>query len=183
MPLEKFLEYINNKKTFFIAAAVFILPFILLSFWSFPAADDYMIINKKNQFSFWQLQQNIYQNWTERYFATFISSIFSYNGFLYSHYYLHSLLLLLFTIFSWLFCLNQINKYLLSGRLSFSGLVLISLLLLILEINIIPEPVTTFYWFSSAVTYQLPLIILIFLAGIIIKSLFASFNIFQQADY
>lgn len=177
MSAATFSKYINNKKTLFWAAIVYILPFILFSFWSFPAADDYMIIVKRSGFTFWQLQQNIYQNWTGRYFATFISSAFSYNGFLYSHYYLHSILLLSFTIFSWLFCLIQINKYLLSARLSFFGLVLISMLLLIAEINIIPEPVTAFYWFSSAVTYQTPLIIMIFLAGIIIKSSFVPFNI------
>ncbi|HEX8677743.1 MAG TPA: hypothetical protein VF700_11015, partial [Segetibacter sp.] len=64
----------------------------------------------------------------------------------------------------------------LNNTLSQSSLVLLSLLLLILEINIIPEPVTAFYWFSSAVTYQLPLIIMVFLTGIIIKLLFASVN-------
>ncbi|MEJ7678912.1 MAG: hypothetical protein WKG06_13870 [Segetibacter sp.] len=131
-----------------------------------------MIIDKRSQFSFWQLQSTVYQNWSGRYFATFISSIFSYSGFLYSHYYLHTILLLSLTVVSWLFCLRQINKYLLYNRLSLSSLVILSLLLLVVEINIIPEPVTAFYWFSSAVTYQLPLILIILLTGIIIKLLF-----------
>lgn len=170
------LTYINNKKFLFVAAAVFILPFIVFSFWNVPSADDYMIIDKKNQFSFWQLQSSVYHNWTGRYFATFVSSVFSYSGFLYSHYYLHTILLLSLTVFSWLFCLMQINRYMLSDAVSLSSLVLLSLLLLIAELNIIPEPVTAFYWFSSAVTYQLPLIIIIFLAGIIIKLLFTSSN-------
>lgn len=166
------LTYFNNKKTLFAAAIIFIFPFILFSFWNVPSTDDYMIIAKKNQFSFWQLQSNIYHNWTGRYFATFVSGLFSYSGFLYSHYYLHSILLLLLTIFSWLFCLNQINNHLLNNKFTFSSLAFFSMFLLIAEINIIPENVTAFYWFSSAVTYQLPLIILIFLAGIIINSLF-----------
>jgi len=170
------LTYINNKKFLFVAVAVFILPFILFSFWNVPSADDYMIIDKKSQFSFWQLQSSVYHNWTGRYFATFVSSAFSYSGFLYSHYYLHSLLLFSLTVFSWLFCLIQINRHLLSEQISLSSLAILSLLLLIAEINIIPEPVTAFYWFSSAVTYQLPMIILIFLAGIIIKFLFTSSN-------
>ncbi len=168
--------HINSKKVLYGAIILFILPFILFSFWNFPSADDYMIIDKRSQFSFWQLQSNVYQNWTGRYFATFISSIFSYSGFLYSHYYLHTLLLLSLTVFSWLFCLRQINKYLLYDRLSLSSLVILSLLLLILEINIIPEPVTAFYWFSSAVTYQSPLVLIILLSGIIIKLLFSSYN-------
>lgn len=167
---------INNKRVLISAIAVFILPFIIFSFWNFPSADDYMILVKRGQLSFWQLQSSVYQNWTGRYFATLISSIFSYSGFLYSHYYLHAILLLAFTVFSWLYCLIQVNKHLLSARLSLSTLTVLSLLLLILEINIIPEPVTAFYWFSSAVTYQLPLIILIFLAGIIIKILFTATN-------
>jgi hypothetical protein len=170
------LKSVNNKKVLFGAIIVFIIPFVLFAFWNFPSADDYMIINKRSQFSFWELQSDVYQNWSGRYFATFVSCLFSYSGFLYSHYYLHTLLLLVFTVFSWLFCLTQINKYLLNNTVSQSSLVLFSLLLLILEINIIPEPVTAFYWFSSAVTYQLPLIIMVFLAGIIIKLLFASVN-------
>lgn len=174
MPAKALLTYINNKKVLFSAIIVFIVPFIIFSFWNFPSADDYMIIDKRSLFSFWELQKSVYQHWTGRYFATFISSIFSYSGFLYSHYYLHTILLLFFTVFSWLFCLRQINRYLLNEVLSLSSLVILSLLLLIAEINIIPEPVTAFYWFSSAVTYQLPLIILIFLAGIILKLLFTS---------
>lgn len=175
MPAASFVTKINNKKVLFSAIAVFIFPFILFSFWNFPSADDYMIIDKRSEFSFWELQSSVYQNWTGRYFATFISSIFSYSGFLYSHYYLHTILLLLLTVFAWLFCFKQVNKYLLREALSLSSLALLSLLLLILEINVIPEPVTAFYWFSSAVTYQLPLIILIFLAGIILKLLFSPF--------
>ena len=168
------LTYFNNKKTLFAAVTAFIIPFILFSFWNVPSADDYMIIAKKNQFSFWQLQSSVYHSWTGRYFATLVSSLFSYSGFLYPHYYLHSLLLLLLTIFSWLFCLKQINRHLLAAPISLSSLVILSLLLMIAEINIIPEPVTAFYWFSSAVTYQLPLIIMIFLAGILVNLLFTS---------
>ncbi len=176
MPAKTLLNYFNNKKVVFSAIIVFIIPFIIFSFWNFPSADDYMIIDKRPQLTFWQLQISVYNHWTGRYFATFISSVFSYSGFLYSHYYFHTLLLLLFTVFSWLFCLIQANKYFLKERLSLSSLVLLSLLLLIIEINVIPEPVTAFYWFSSAVTYQLPLIILIFLTGIVIKLLFTSLN-------
>jgi hypothetical protein len=176
MPAKELLKYINNKKLLFSAIAVFISPFIVFAFWNFPSADDYMIIDKRNQFSFWELQKSVYQYWTGRYFATFVSSIFSYSGFLYSHYYFHTILLLVFTVLSWLFCLIQVNKHLADCRFSLSGLIMVSLLLLILELNIIPEPVTAFYWFSSAVTYQLPLIIMIFLAGITIKMLFAPFS-------
>jgi len=176
MPSASFVSKINNKKVLFGAIAVFIFPFIIFSFWNFPSADDYMIIDKRGEFTFWGLQHSIYQNWTGRYFATFISSIFSYSGFLYSHYYLHTILLLFLTFFAWFFFLKQVNKYVLKHNVSSTSLVLLSLLLLIVEINVIPEPVTAFYWFSSAVTYQLPLVIFIFLAGIIVNLLFVSPN-------
>jgi hypothetical protein len=172
MSADALLKSVNNKKVLFGAIIIFFIPFILFSFWNFPSADDYMIIDKRIQFSFWQLQSSVYHHWTGRYFATFISSVFSYSGFLYSHYYLHSILLLLLTVLSWFFCLRQINRHLLFNQLSLSALALVSMLLLVLEINIIPEPVTAFYWFSSAVTYQLPLILIILLSGIIIRLLF-----------
>jgi hypothetical protein len=63
----------------------------------------------------------------------------------------------------------QINKFLLNERLSLATLIIVSLLLLIYEINIIPEPVTAFYWFSSAITYQVPLILLVLFIGFIAK--------------
>jgi hypothetical protein len=103
MPATELLKYISNKKVLFSAIIVFIIPFVLFAFWNFPSADDYMIINKRSQFSFWELQSDVYQNWSGRYFATFVSCLFSYSGFLYSHYYLHTLLLLVFTVLSWLF--------------------------------------------------------------------------------
>src|SRR3954468_10652513 len=107
MPQATFLKYLNNKKVLFSAILIFILPYILFAFWNFPAADDYMIIDKRSEFSLWGLQNFVYHNWIGRYFATLVSSIFSYSGFLYSHYYLHPLLLLLFTFLAWLFCLRQ----------------------------------------------------------------------------
>jgi hypothetical protein len=45
----------------------------------------------------------------------------------------------------------------------------VSLLLLVFQINIIPEPVTAFYWFSSAITYQVPLILLVLFIGMLAK--------------
>jgi hypothetical protein len=167
-------RFINNKKFLLAAVFIFFLPFLLFCFWNVPSADDYMILDKKQQFSFWGLQSWVYHTWTGRYLATFISTAFSYSGFLYSHYYVHTILLLSFTVLSWFFLLKQLNRHFVNRQYSFSSLLLASLLLLILEINIVPEPVTAFYWFSSAVTYQLPLILLIFLAGTISRLFFNS---------
>lgn len=161
--------YFNNRKVLFFALVIFFIPFVLFSFWNVPAADDYMILDKKQLFDFWRLQQWVYCTWSGRYFSTFVSTVFSYSGFLYRHYYLHTLLLLIATIIAWLFLLKKVNKHLLSNQLSQVSLLLASMLLLVLEVHIIPETVTAFYWFSSAITYQVPLIILLFLAGIIIE--------------
>jgi hypothetical protein len=73
MPATELLKYISNKKVLFSAIIVFIIPFVLFAFWNFPSADDYMIINKRSQFSFWELQSDVYHNWSGRYFATFVS--------------------------------------------------------------------------------------------------------------
>lgn len=166
------LKFTNNKKFLFSAVVIFFTPFLLFCFWNVPSADDYMILYKKQEFSFWGLQNSIYHTWSGRYFSTFVSTAFSYSGFLYSNYYLHTILLLLFTVLSWIFLLKQVNKNALSNQLSFTAILLTSLILLILEVNIIPEPVTAFYWFSSAITYQLPLILLVLLAGLICKLFF-----------
>lgn len=162
---------INNKKFLVAAVVLFFIPFIIFSFWNFPSADDYMILDKSKEFGFWELQSWVYHTWTGRYFSTFVSAAFSYNGFLYLHYYLHSTLLLLCTFLAWLFTLSQLNRSVLSHHFTPFTLALISSFLLIIEINVIPEPVTAFYWFSSAVTYQLPLILLVLLIGVLTRVL------------
>lgn len=167
------LKFINNKKFLFFAVVVFLLPFILFCFWNVPAADDYMIFSRSLQYSFWGLQAWIYRTWSGRYFSTFLSTVFSYNGFLYSHYYVHTILLLAGTVLSWIFLLKKVNKYFLLKPVSCKSLLLVSLLLLIFEINTIPEPVTAFYWFSSAITYQVPLILLIVLSAVLIELLYS----------
>ena len=169
MEVTTFISLLNSRKFLLSAVVVFLIPFIAFCFWNFPSADDYIIIAKRDQYHFLELQKRFYLTWTGRYFATFISTAFSYTGFLYSHYYLHTLLLFFFTALSWLFCLSQINKLVFNKRLSTTTLLLISLLLLVFEINVIPEPVTAFYWFSSAITYQLPLILLLLFIGAITR--------------
>ena len=99
----------------------------------------------------------IYTKWGGRFAATFTGSLFAYKDFLYNHYYLHTFLLLALNFISIFLLVHTFHKHVLKADNSFSKKMLMSFLFLALEICSLPEPSTFLFWFSSAITYQLPL--------------------------
>jgi len=141
------------------ALFIFFLPLVILPFYNHPFADDYFCGYNLNDKSFIDYQTFIYNNWGGRFAATFTGSLFAYHNFLYNHYYLHTLLLLALNFVSILFLVNTLHRYVLKENYKLSKRILISFLFLALEICSLPEPSTFLFWFSSTITYQLPLIL------------------------
>ncbi len=149
-----------SKLVLIIALLIFFLPLIVLPFFNHPTTDDYFCGYNLHNKNFWQYQVFIYKNWGGRFAATFAGSLFAYHDFLYSHYYFHSLLFLVLDFFSILFLVNTFNKYFLKGKYSFQKRSLFSFLFLALEICCLPQGSTFIFWFSSAITYHLPIILI-----------------------
>ncbi len=144
------------------ALIIFFLPLIILPFFNHPFADDYFCGYNLHNKSFADYQLFIYTNCGGRVASTFTGSLFAHNNFLYGHYYLHSLVLLFLNFISILFLINTICKFILKKNPRFSETMLISFLFLVLEICSLPECSTFIFWFSSAITYQFPVILIQF---------------------
>src|SRR5690242_1347650 len=103
---------IKFSKFILIASLViFFLPLVILPFFNHPSTDDYFCGYQLHDKSFWQYQFFIYNNWGGRFAATFAGSLFAYHDFLYNHYYLHSLLLLILNFCSLFLLIHLLDKY------------------------------------------------------------------------
>ncbi len=141
-----------------ITSLIFFLPLILLPFFNHPFADDYFNGYQLNIHGFVNYQSFMYLNWTGRFATTFVWSLFEHKNFLYTHYYSYSLLLLLLNFISIFFIVSAINKYAVK-KLELTKTLLFSLVFLAVEICCLPECATFLFWFSSAITYCLPVIL------------------------
>ena len=146
-------------KTFLIVSLIaFFLPLIILPFFNHACTDDYFGGYYLNNGGFINYQEFIYTQWAGRFAATFVGSLFINRGFLYEHYYLHSLLLLVLNFLSLLFLINTIDKYILKEKWSSLKKILFTLIFLALEICCVPQVVTFIFWFSSSLSYHPPVI-------------------------
>lgn len=147
------------KLLLILALLLFFVPLLVLPFFDHPSADDYICGYHLSNKGFWEYQTFIYNNWGGRFAATFVGSLFAKNDFLYEHYYFHSLLLLFLNATSVFLLLAVLNKRVLKDGKIKKHFVWIALLFLGLQYVSLVEPSTYIFWFSSAVTYQLPIIL------------------------
>ncbi|HMI59418.1 MAG TPA: hypothetical protein VK518_00875, partial [Puia sp.] len=100
---------VNRKPAFvfLITILICLLPYIILSFLSCMALDDFDIYNSYQMVGFLRVQQDVYLRWEGRYSATFIAGLFVKAGLL-KYYFLHSLLLFFFTWRAILFLLTTL---------------------------------------------------------------------------
>lgn len=143
-----------------VSLVAFFIPLLVLPFFNHAFADDYVTgIHLRNE-GFLHYQYDTYMGWGGRYTGTLLGSLFVINSFLYSHYYLHSILLLVLNIASVYFLLSQFFLHVLKERRSFIYLLCCSLFLVAAEYIACTEISTYLFWFISAITYQTPIILL-----------------------
>ena len=162
---------LGAKLLLILALLIFFVPLFVLPFFDHASADDYICGYHLSNKGLWDYQTFIYNNWSGRFAATFIGSMFARNNFLYDHYYFHSLLLIFLNVFSVFFLLAVLNRYILKDELVKKNFIWIGLLFLALQYCSIAEPSTYIFWFSSAVTYQLPVILLELQVGLWVMAL------------
>lgn len=133
---------------------VAIMPFILLSAFNHPSADDYCYAFRSLNKGFWALQFDLYWTWTGRFFASAAISAYPYLadfiglGFLKAYVFVGwvSISFLLLSIF---LLLKSLFRELLSLKL----LLWSSLGFVTLYINLMPSTVEGIYWLAGASTY------------------------------
>ncbi len=156
---------------FWIAVTLFLGGLVVLSFFNHATADDYFALFNEQKVGFTGFQQFVYIHWGGRYFSNLIAATFTINGFLVHHYYVHTILLILFTLIASYIFIWVISRYLINNAIVKRERIILAALLTILQFVVYPELSTALFWFSSAVTYQTSVILLMLLVAITIKIL------------
>ena len=151
------------------AIVLFFAGLIFLSFFNHASADDYFALLHYKQTGFLGFQQYIYMHWGGRYFSNLIAAIFSAGGFMLGHYYLHTLLLIVLTVFASYYLVSVISSYLINNSIVKRDKVLLAALISVNLFIVYPELSTALYWFSSAVTYQTSVILMLLLVAVDIQ--------------
>ena len=145
-----------------------ILPFIILAFFSHPGAEDYLFeLFRKNDF--WHNQQLAYHGWSGRFFTNLFNTAWAQLGFIFNCYFLHTLLLFICTEIAAFYFLFNANTILTNGYFSKSKVLQASFILLLLNIYLLADIPSNFYWFSAVFVYQVPVILLYILAVLFLK--------------
>jgi hypothetical protein len=160
---------LTDKALFWISLlCLLLLPFLLLSFYCHPSADDYIVSAfVKERGIFGHLHQ-IYFEWSGRYFSSFLKC---FNplvyGWLWGYKLIPFVLILLFYISIYSFIRSIFS-------VSFNSLKkhILSLVIVLLFLNSIPSTSECIYWMDGSLNYFLGNILLLFFFAILIKSIY-----------
>lgn len=142
---------------------IMILPFILLSFYIFPSADDFSIANLVNQYGYCSYQHQMYHDWTGRFTANLIEALCPVN-----HLFIYRIIPVIYIILLFLsaYCFTS---GLFRNYFKRNEQLLFALGLVLLILNIMPSPAESLYWFPGATEYLLANILLLFFAALLMR--------------
>ncbi|MBN2745330.1 MAG: hypothetical protein JXR34_01260 [Bacteroidales bacterium] len=152
-----------------VSIILFLFPLFLLPFFNYPSTDDFYIPDLIRSMGFWEVQNHVYQNWGARYSFNFISAFGNWNHFVLNHYYFHSMALIIGQLIASVFFIHNFLKYGLSLTISKSEKWFLGLVFYLVQLVSLPEMSTWYFWFSSAITYSLPTILLFFQLGLLFR--------------
>jgi len=162
------IKLLENEKFWIALLLLLILPFIALSFFIHPSADDYILSAVVRDNGFFEHFKQVYFEWSGRYFATFIVSM---NPLVFNWafgYKLIPVLLCILFYFAFYF-LMSIFFFEDSDHLKKN---LFSLIGVLLFFEVIPSTSECIYWMSGSLTYFLPSILTMVLLTLLLKITF-----------
>jgi hypothetical protein len=140
-----------------------LLPFLLISLYNHPSADDYCYAHRSRDMGFWTFQQDHYISWTGRYGATALLSLSPIDYESLTFYRLVPIILFVaFAVSIYLFLKKLIPNTGSRDR------TILSLLIFFLYIIRLPNITEAFYWISGSLTYQLASTLCLLLFALII---------------
>lgn len=170
--IKSLLKRLFESGNFIIITGVLtIFPFIIISIFNNPSADDFCYNNYTRDLGYLNTQVEAYTNWTGRYFAT---AIISCKVFLSGSFLIYKA----FPIFLLIFFCQSIYHLCSSTFISLSkrNRLVLTFLITILYLLQMESTSEGFYWLAGSVTYQLSIILSIFLFSSLIKLLATSQN-------
>ena len=168
----KFIQLIQTKisklfrsDNFIISIGILtILPFIVISFFNNPTADDFCYNCQSRDLGFWNAQLSWYNGWSGRYFS---SAILSIKPLVSDSFLIYKLIpiILLISLFTSIYYLSSLLFVNLKKRDFF----ILTFFILTLYLIQIPSISQGFYWLAGSITYQLSNILAILLFCFLIK--------------
>lgn len=162
-PMNKLYTFILKDFILF-ASLIGLLPFMFMSNYALPSADDFCYSYEAATRGFWGAAQYWMTEWSGRYFSnTFLGTtpfIMQYPLF----YKLSALALILFLFGAIFLLVAQILQHIFKPR----QLLAIASLILLVFIASMPTVVQGFYWFNGAIVHMLGLIFYLYLLGYLI---------------
>lgn len=155
------------------SAAPFIglLPFIILAFFAFPSMDDHYLHFSTNKLGWWGSLQSFFLYQDSGRFGSFpFLLFFAKQDWILQHYWFMSLFFLSLTFLSFYLLLSSINRYFLAEPYHVKSIVWAAAALLLLYLNIIPEPASAYYWMTGTFQNQLAIIYTSLLLSLLIIS-------------
>jgi hypothetical protein len=144
--------------------AAVVAPFVVLSFFNHPAADDFDYARQTLIRGFWGAQSARYRWWTGRYANSAIMSVNPLVVHWTGGFKVLPLLLLLLLAGSMYFFVRELTRPDWSTRHTLQA----AIVLLVLYLQGMPSVSEGLYWYSSASTYQIPNAFSLILAGLVV---------------
>lgn len=141
-----------------------IAPFIVISFYNHPSADDFCFSNVAMEMGFWDAQAKWYNDWTGRYFSTALLSIGPVVNKSVLQYKILPIIIMAILFFSIVTLIRQISPSL-SAKFCLMG----ACIILLLYLAGAPSIVEGFYWMPGYVTYQYGNIATFFLLAVMTR--------------
>ncbi len=154
---------------FWIIALLSLLPFVILPFFCHPIKEDYFFESNFKYLNFWEGQRVLYNYWSGRFFTNALEIACLKMNFISDLYFLLPLLLFALTFIAFFHLVRTANHFFTKDRLTTNTLLQVSCTFLLLNIYLVADIASNFYWFSGAIVYQTPVIILLIILQLLIK--------------
>ncbi|MCB4808725.1 DUF6056 family protein [Tamlana sp. 62-3] len=159
-------KYLQSTNVILILSSVVVLPFLLISVFNNPSADDFCYSNYARDSGYFGLQKEAYLGWSGRYLPTIILGIPNLVSGSFVVYKLVPILLLIALFIAVYHLVSSIFVTLSIKNKSFLAIILVALYLVQM-----PSPTQGFYWLAGSVTYQLSIILALFMFSYVLRYL------------
>lgn len=157
------IKYLQTTNVILVLSSVVILPFLIISVFNNPSADDFCYSNYGRDLGFFGLQKEAYFGWSGRYLPTLILGIPNLISGSFVVYKMVPVLLLVALFISIYHLASSVFH-----SLSKKNKALLAILITALYLLQMPSPTQGFYWLAGAVTYQLSIILALFMFSYVI---------------
>ncbi len=159
---------INNNKPLLLALALLVIavtafPYLVLSHYCVPVADDFLYAAMSRDSGVFGAVKMWYFEFTGRYTSSFIMSLLPIRGLNFAIAQFFPAMLLLGLIVGLYYCIHAFKFF---SRLQ---AILLTAVIFGVYISTLVSPGEVIYWLSGSITYMLPVVVMLFLWGYVVR--------------